>query len=216
MPRGLGQQSTIRIIFEELVGMFKYDPIAVMRVGGVQEYEEMLRWKKVGIKSIEINKIKKAIKRLETKKFIQIKKDGECLFIKLLDNGIETVLKKKIIEKQTRLPKGIYCYISFDIPERVRQARWALRSLLKRADFYMIHQSLWYTPRDVTEELVALVSILKIQQWIQIIKGESLTTLNRKQIGNIDKRLETKKKKLSRIKKEREQVRKIASKLSRQ
>lgn len=196
--------------------MCKYDPINVLRIGGVQEFEEMLRWKEVKWKTADINRVKDSIRRLEEKKYILTKKEGERLFVKLLDDGVEEALKKTIIEKHKRLPKGKYCYVSFDIPEASRRARLALRLLLKRADFQMIHQSLWYTPRDVARELSMLISVFKIRPWVYIIQGNAITTSYKKLSTNIDRKLKKKKEKLEVLKKERKQARRIASNLSMQ
>ncbi|MBI4714147.1 hypothetical protein HY771_03110 [Candidatus Uhrbacteria bacterium] len=176
----------------------------------------MLRWKEVGEKSLEIKQIKNAIRRLEEKNYILTKKEGDRLFIKLLDNGVEEALKKLIIEKKSHLSKGEFCYVSFDIPEASRRVRLVLRTLLKRANFKMIHQSLWFTSRDIAQELSALVSLLKMKSWVHVIQGLSLTTQNISSTKKVYRRLKKKKEKLRLLKKERERVRRIASDLSEQ
>ena len=72
--------------------------------------------------------------------------------LNLIDNSIEKhrgLLKSKAWDGKWRI-------VSYDIPERHKDIRDAVRDILKRAGFQQLQHSLWIFPHD-SKELVALI-----------------------------------------------------------
>lgn len=176
MGRGLSQQSKIGELFDALLTAMS-NPIGVGYAGGVREYREMVHWQNLGLATQERNRLREQLKRLQAQRYIELIKQGKEMVIKLDDRGFEEVLKRRILHKSTTYPDGRFCYISFDIPETWRAARDSLRFLLKRGKFQMIHQSFWYTKRDVGKELTEFVRSLGVERFVQVIEGFALTEL---------------------------------------
>ncbi len=198
----MGKNSLTRAVFCELINALDRfttavsNPGGVMVAGGVSEFEEMKRWQQVKWQTQTTREIRQGLKRLEEQKYIQIKKQGDQLLFKLTDRGTEEILKEIIIYKETILPRGEYCYVSFDIPESSRLARNALRLLLKQAACLMIHQSLWCTNRDIGEELAEFIRILDIKKWVHVVVGRALTTIDTQTLTKLDKKIQRKQQRL--------------------
>ncbi|MFH1632123.1 MAG: hypothetical protein ABIA47_03880 [bacterium] len=123
---------------------------------------------------------KRALKRLEKKEYIKLKKKGDKICIQLTEKGKMQKLKDVIASKEGSLPDGQVCVVSYDIPQKVAHVRWALRELLFTAGFRQIHRSVWEGDHDIVDEILALCKKLKVEDWIQIYVGERKTTLKKR------------------------------------
>lgn len=144
-------------------------------LGDVESAKLMLARKEQKLHRMSQKKIRQAFQRLEKRKLIQLRKEGNKILFFLMNDGMELALKQKIQKEKRKLPDGLKCYVSFDIPQHANSVRWALRELLKRSDFKMVHLSLWSTDKDVGKEIAELVKILKAELWIQVFEARSLT-----------------------------------------
>jgi len=152
-----------------------YNPIGVARLGGLDAYKTMRYRKGRSREAQQRARANQALKRLEQQRLIKLKKKGDEVYFKLTERGVEQVLKMTILGQTKNLPKGVYCYVSFDVPEHVADVRNALRRFLARANFTRVHLSLWATNRDVTEDVVSLVKSLKADRWIHVLVGHAKT-----------------------------------------
>lgn len=150
MGRGLGKKSAAKRVFQDVLN---------------------------GKRSWNSPQERQALMQLARQQYVALRKKGQDLFVELTEKGSQEALKKTIVEKKADLPRGTYCYVSFDIPEDVRHLRDAMRLLLKDARFNMVHQSLWYTRRDVADELAQLISNLKAEKFVNVFVGKQKTPL---------------------------------------
>ncbi|MFH1632166.1 MAG: CRISPR-associated endonuclease Cas2 [bacterium] len=114
------------------------------------------------------------MKRLERQKFIKLKREGDELWYKLTNIGYEEALKLKIVNKKDELPEGEFCVVTFDIPEDIREVRYALRALLKKAGFMMEQKSVWESNVDVVFELQEFVYLLKADKYVTVYRAMKL------------------------------------------
>jgi hypothetical protein len=123
----------------------------------------------------ERKETRRALRSLQGKKYLKLKRQGTQLYFQLTEKGAEEILKQRIVESKARLPKGQLCYVSFDIPKRDEHVRRALKSLLFRAKFTMTHQSLWVTNRNVAGDLAALIRGMKAEDLVHVLVGAPKT-----------------------------------------
>lgn len=63
---------------------------------------------------------------------------------------------------------GLWRVVSFDIPEKYRNGRDALRIKLRKIGFYKLQQSIFITPYKCEEELRDLVKYFKLEKYVRI------------------------------------------------
>lgn len=124
------------------------------------------RWERIEQKCI--------LRDLKKQKLLSVKKKGEEVIFEFTQKGRVEVLKQLIKKESSELPQGIICLVSFDIPEHVRKTRSVLRRFLKKSGFKQLHQSAWYSKKDVIKPLYELIRVLEIEKWISIFKAESI------------------------------------------
>jgi len=93
---------------------------------------------------------------------------GGRIFISLTAKGKVEAMKNRIINTTKKFSADRLCLVSFDIPEHIRNIRWHIRQLLKRADFEMVHKSLWKSTKDVSDDFALLIKELDIQDWVHV------------------------------------------------
>ncbi len=94
----------------------------------------------------------RAIARLDARGFVE--RDQNILHLtpkgrKVLDYTLAAM--QSGLDSKKKEWDGYWRLISFDIPERARGARDALRRVLKRAGFCQLQQSVWIHPYDCSE-----------------------------------------------------------------
>jgi hypothetical protein len=162
---------------DDWMGSAYCNPSAALRAGGIDAYEERRQWNKKFRKQRAEQELKKLIGYLDRLRYIQIRRKGKEVLIKLTEKGRMQALKQVAFRGAPKLSDGQRCYISFDIPNQAIGVRDALRGILKRSDFSMVYHSLWTTDRSVVAELRHLVEDLKAERWVHVFLGKPQTTL---------------------------------------
>lgn len=116
----------------------------------------------------EVQTYKRAIERLKKQKLVLEKKLGDRIILSLTEAGKSAAFKKAVSDINRPLPKGLYCLVTYDIPESQRPARRVIRDLLKGAGFKVQHQSLWIGTNDLYDELNEIIRRLGVQKWIDV------------------------------------------------
>lgn len=98
------------------------------------------------------------------------KNDGREIMPSLTERGFQSLLKLKI-RIANRRKDGKKTYIMYDIPERFRSRRDALRVWLKTSGFHMRQQSVWWTDRDIAEHLRNWIKIRRLDRWVEIAES---------------------------------------------
>lgn len=112
--------------------------------------------------------LKRAIYKLKKQKYLEIKKVGDRVLYKLTTNGLHQALLARIKIQTKILPNNQYCLICFDIPESVRHLRRALRRILKNMQFKQLQKSIWYTDKDIFDQLTSCIKNLQASDWIKV------------------------------------------------
>jgi DNA-binding transcriptional regulator PaaX len=107
-------------------------------------------------------------KELEKQKLLKIQEKGKRIEIAITEKGKMKALKEEILNCSEKLPKGVVCLVTFDIPENVSKSRQILRLFLKKAGFYQIHLSVWQSENNLAKPLQTLVDDLGITKWVKV------------------------------------------------
>ncbi|MBU0646192.1 CRISPR-associated endonuclease Cas2 [Patescibacteria group bacterium] len=122
----------------------------------------------------ERRRIREAVRLLEQKKLIKIKKKAKRIELSLTKKGKLESVRHQIISEDRQLPKDEVCIVVFDIPEHVRKIRDELRWFLKSAGFVQLQRSVWITTADTIRPLNILLKEMKVNNWIYIFQGRSV------------------------------------------
>ena len=104
----------------------------------------------------EKDRIRRAIDRLQNKKYIKKYKKDEVEVIEITENGRKEVLKYKIEEikiKEQKRWDGMWRVIMFDIPEKKKTARDGLTLKLIKMGCAPIQKSVFVTPYECKKEI---------------------------------------------------------------
>lgn len=117
---------------------------------------------------------KERIQYLRERKWIETKKIGEKLIVRLTAKGWQQILRDHIRCTRVQCKKGMCILVIFDVPESERHVRDTLRWILSECGFNMLQKSVWYTNKDVIEPLCALLQGAKLDKWVRLIVGNEL------------------------------------------
>ncbi len=80
---------------------------------------------------------------------------------------------------------GCFYFVSFDIPEELKPKREALRKFLKDRKFGLLHDSVWISVFDYSEDLLRALSRLNIDRsFVNLFKGDVLGATDYKKFAN--------------------------------
>jgi CRISPR-associated endonuclease Cas2 len=101
--------------------------------------------------------------------YIEVKKDGRQIYIYLTKEGKEKVKRYNFDNLEIKKPKkwdGRWRILIFDISDKHKIKREALRGKLKELGFYQLQKSVWMMPYDFKKEAAIL------QNFFNFAKGE--------------------------------------------
>ncbi len=113
--------------------------------------------------------ISQTLKRLREKGLIDFV-DDERLLIKITEAGKDKLLLQKVYSQDQKWD-GKWRIVSFDIPEKRRNARDLLRHYLKNWGFKPWQKSLWVSKRNCAKELKVFISRTGIGKWVIVIES---------------------------------------------
>lgn len=122
-------------------------------------------------------KLRESLKRLHQKKLIAFAKEGEKMVVKLTERGRVKTLKYKLDDLEIKTPKiwdRRWWVVIFDIPEKKKLAREALRTILKRLGFYKWQRSVFVYPYPCYDEIEFVRSVLEVRSCVRILVVEEL------------------------------------------
>jgi hypothetical protein len=115
----------------------------------------------------------RSITCLKRRRLVSVgEKDGQQI-LTLSENGNKRVLQfdlDKIVIRRPRKWDGYWRLILFDIPERQKLGREALRSKLKQLGFYQLQKSCFIHPFDCKSEIVFISEIFEVAPYVNFIK----------------------------------------------
>ena len=122
--------------------------------------------------------ISNALADLKRKKLIEIEKfeDGK-ISVKLTNKGKERVVEFSFDLLKIKKPKkwdGKWRIVIFDIPNRHKQAREALRGKIKELGLHQLQKSVWIHPYGCEDEILFVAEAFEVQRYIEILTVERL------------------------------------------
>jgi len=128
---------------------------------------------------IDKKKIHRAIKILEKKEIIVIKKIGEQVFVQLHDKGKSTVLKYSVksllnFKKAKMKWQKKWYLVLFDVPEIQRNKRDYLRRFLLKLGFYPYQKSVYLFPYECEKEIRLIKKIVEGSKYMSYIVAEKI------------------------------------------
>lgn len=122
--------------------------------------------------------LRRAIKSLYTSKLINMKNgnDGSIKII-LTENGKQRALEYKIDEMVIKTPKiwdWKWRIVIFDIPEKHKRKREAMRQHLEKLGFYKLQKSVFVLPYECGNEIEFLIEFYDIRSCVRQIVAEKI------------------------------------------
>ncbi|MBU1031718.1 hypothetical protein KKE03_02205 [Patescibacteria group bacterium] len=114
-----------------------------------------------------------AIKNLREKGYIELAKNDEGkILMKLTSKGkkeieIHNILKDKKWDNKWRV-------VVFDIPEKHKKLRHALRWKLREWEFIPWQKSVWVSKKDIVKPLRDFIKEVGLSQWVKVLLAEDL------------------------------------------
>jgi DNA-binding transcriptional regulator PaaX len=141
---------------------------------------QMLQLFGLGRKKYKPRSVYSTLKRLEREKIIEIHERGDRAIMTITEKGKKRLLKYNIDDIEIKIPKkwdGKWRIVSFDIPEKQKKAREALRHKLKELDFLPLQKSLFIFPYPCKNEIDFVTRIFQVESYVifletKIIDGE--------------------------------------------
>ena len=119
----------------------------------------------------------RSITYLKRRRLVSIAaKDGQQI-LTLSENGKKRVLQfdlDKIRLKRPRKWDGYWRLVLFDIPEKQRLGREALRAKLKQLGFYQLQKSCFIHPFDCKSEITFISEIYEVAPYVNFILVKEL------------------------------------------
>jgi len=171
MPRGPGvnQQKILLLLF---------GGIALGLSGSPKRYFQILDSITKEWKEIDRRMLKRAIKKLYESKLIKEKEnpDGTVTLV-LTDKGKQKALTYDLGKMEIKKPKQWdkkWRVVLFDIPEKIKKTREAIRIHLKNLGFYEFQKSVFVHPYDCKNEIDYLIEFYDVRKFVRFIIADSL------------------------------------------
>ncbi len=120
----------------------------------------------------ERKRVREAVKRIKKRKLVRDKKQGKVILHKMTNVGEIQLIDYRIRLKESLLPDGEYCLVTFDIPENTKVTRQYFRKKLRQFGFKQHHLSVWISNHDVVDEMNTYVRMLKATKWVTVFRAE--------------------------------------------
>jgi len=119
----------------------------------------------------------KSLNYLKRDRLVSItEKDGQQI-LTLSEDGKKRVLRFNLHQMAIEKPKrwdGYWRIVIFDIPERRKQGREALRSKLRQLGFYQLQKSCFIYPFDCKSEIDFISEIFEVGPFINFIVAKEI------------------------------------------
>ena len=156
------------------VGTASIITIAILAPNSLQ----MLKMFGFGKKDYNSKSVYNSIKHLQKNKLIDItEKDGKTI-IKITKNGKSKLLEYEFEDMRIKKPKkwdSKWRIIGFDIPEKRKKAREALRHKMKELGFVRMQKSLFVYPYPCGEEVEFIGEFFQVYEHIVFIEASSIS-----------------------------------------
>ncbi len=118
--------------------------------------------------------VRLALSRMSEQGLIQRRRIGRQSFYALTEKGQQWMHagKRRGLEREPRAWDGKWRLLAYNIPEKRRPLRDALREELRRLGYGNLTSALWISPYDLSKELEELLEKLKVQEYVEVFEAE--------------------------------------------
>ena len=146
--------------------------------GSPRRYAAILRHMRRELRALEYEDLANAIRSLYRSKLINFQEgvDGTAT-ITLTDRGERRALTYQISKMRIKLPArwdGKWRLVMFDIPERFKKARDALRARLKQIGFREFQRSVFIHPFECKNEIDFIIEFYQVRPWVRYAIVDSI------------------------------------------
>jgi DNA-binding transcriptional regulator PaaX len=162
------KQKILLCLFSGLAFGFSYTPRQQFKI--IKGFQK--EWKR-----INQEKIKREIQSLYRSKLVELKKNADGSFIMILtDRGKLKALKYHFARMKIQKDKwdGKWWIVIFDIPEKLKKARDALRWKLKELGFYELQKSVFVFPYECKDEIDFIIEFFNLRRFVRYGVLESI------------------------------------------
>jgi len=128
---------------------------------------------------INQERLKEIIKEFYQEKLVEYKeKPDGSIEIVLTEKGKLKALEGKIDELEIEIPRNwdkLWRIVIFDIPEKKKRARDALRRKLKELGFLELQKSVFIFPYECKDEIEFIVEVFEIRRYVRYLVVKEIT-----------------------------------------
>ena len=121
-------------------------------------------------------KVRASLYRLKKNEYIRIKQIAKCKFkFELTKKGRKLLDRYNFMElgiNPERSWDGQWRMFVFDVPEKYKSTRDALRNKLKKLGFFQFQKSVWIFPHECEKEMNYLCEFLYVQPYTLVFTGK--------------------------------------------
>lgn len=124
---------------------------------------------------------RQALRRMEQKGYLKDMSDRTKWKFALTQEGKKVFAKRNIEGLAIARPTywdGKWCVVVFDIPEKYKEARNALRWKLKDLGFRYVNLSVWAHPYECADVINALVAYYGVGKYVRMMQVERFDGMN--------------------------------------
>jgi len=146
--------------------------------GSPRRYFQILKAIGKEWKEIDRQALRRAIRSLYESKLISEKQnpDGTVTLV-LTDKGKQKALTYDLEKMEIKKPKQWdekWRIVVFDIPEKIKKVREAIRQHLKNLGFYELQKSVFVHPYECKNEIDYLIELYDIRKFVRFIVADSI------------------------------------------
>lgn len=146
--------------------------------GSPRRYAMILRQLKRELRRIEYEAAAEAVRKLYRSKLVDYRENSDgTVSLLLTEHGKRRVLSYKLDQLSIPKPRqwdGKWRLVMFDIPERFKKARDALRMHLKQLGFLEFQRSVFVHPFECRGETDFIIEFYQIRPWVRYATVEAI------------------------------------------
>lgn len=171
MSKGLG-------VTQKKVLLLLFGGLALGLSGSPRRYFKVLKAIQKEWQEIDRQVLRKAIKSLYESKLIKEKQNSDgTVTLVLTEKGKEKALVYDLDNMKIKKPKQWdkkWRVVLFDIPEKIKKTREAVRNHLKNLGFYEFQKSVFVYPYDCRDEIEYIIEFYDIRRFVRFIIADSI------------------------------------------
>ena len=130
-------------------------------------------------RNIELKRLYRVVREFYNDRLVDYKESEDgTVSIVLTKEGIKKSVKFKLDEMKIEIPPkwdGEWRIVIFDIPERFKKAREALRNKLEDLGFIKLQEPVFVFPYKGEDEIDFIVEVFQIRPFVRFVKAKSFT-----------------------------------------